>query len=471
MKIETVILKNLTCNEEFTRKILPYLTEELFQDKSHKLVFQEIHTYISKYNTLPNKSILKVAFDSKTNLNEGDFQNANELVDLITQDAEASKDNHWLVDQTEKFCQEQSLYNATLQAIQIMDGRDKTHDKGMIPKLLSDALAVSFDPNIGHDYLENAEQRYDYYHRVEERIPFDLEMFNKITKGGLPRKTLNVILAGVNVGKSLALCHVAAAALAQNKSVIYITLEMAEAEIAKRIDANLLDIDIDVIDAMSKQEYIKRADTLKKHLTKGKLIIKEYPTASAGSNHFKALLNECRLKKKFIPDIVIIDYINCCCSSRIRPGSAVNSYTYIKAISEELRGLAVENNIPILTATQLTRSGFGNSDPDMTDTAESFGLPATADWMIVMITSEELEGNKQLMIKQIKSRYYNVTQNRKFIVGVDRNKMKLFDVDDKYQKDLSESNQDARTPRQEDMQEAMETIRKIYKSPVGDIKV
>lgn len=471
LKIETLILRNLTSNEEYVRKVLPHLNEELFQSKAEKLVYAEIFKYLTQYNQLPTKNILKVNFNSKESINEGEFTEINELIDEITAPSE-EKNLKWLEDETEKFCKDRSLHIAILDSIHILDGSDKKRDKGMIPKIVSDALAVSFDNNVGHDYLESAKNRFDYYHRVEERIPFDIEMLNRITKGGLPKKTLNCILAGVNVGKSLALCHVAAGALSQHKNVLYITLEMAQEQIAKRIDANLLDISIDDIEGVKWEDYQRKTEHLKNHI-KGKLIIKEYPTAAAGANHFKSLLNELKLKKKFVPDIVIIDYINICTSSRIRPGSNVNSYTYIKAIAEELRGLAVEMDIPILTATQLTRSGFSNSDPDMTDTAESFGLPATCDWMVVMITSDEFEAQNQILFKQIKSRYYNVTQNRKFVVGVDRNKMKLFDVDDKYQQKLSESgNEGLPKSKQEDIDEVMGHIRKLHeKKTRGDIKV
>jgi replicative DNA helicase len=335
-------------------------------------------------------------------------------------------------------------------------------------------LAVSFDPNVGHDYLEDSSDRFDFYHKVEQRVPFDLAMFNKITKGGLPKKTLNCILAGVNVGKSLALCHVAASTLAQNLNVLYITMEMSQEQIAKRIDANLLDVSIDDIEGLSKEQYERKINLLKQHV-KGKLIIKEYPTASAGAHHFKALINECKLKKKFKPDIVIIDYVNICCSSRIKPGSNINSYTYIKAIAEELRGLAVETDVPILTATQLTRTGFNDSDPDMTDTAESFGLPATCDWMVVMVTSEELEALDQIMIKQIKSRYYNVTQDKKFAIGVNRAKMRLHDIDENKTKQFAATGGSPKDKfvQDEDIQNVMRDINKNKggKKPAPDIKV
>lgn len=420
-------------SESFVRKAIPYLKSDLFQERAEKLLFDEIQSYIVKYNMPPPKEALTVAFNNKTHISEADYTALTELVDSLDAINEVEPD--WLIDETEKFCQERSLHNAILESIHIMDGQDKHKDKGMIPKLLSDALAVSFDPNIGHDFLEDAEARYDYYHHIEERIPFDLAKLNKITKGGLPKKTLNVILAGINVGKSLAMCHVGASTLAQNKNVLYITLEMAQERIAQRIDANLLNVSMDEIEALPKDQYDTKINRLKENI-KGKLIIKEFPTASASAMHFKALLNELKLKKRFTPDLIIIDYINICASSRIKPGSNINSYSYIKAIAEELRGLAVEFDVPILTATQLTRDGFNNSDPDMTDVAESFGLPATADWMIVFVNTEELEAINQIMVKQIKSRYDDVTKNKRFIIGIDRAKQRLYDVDDKAQKSI-----------------------------------
>ena len=380
----------------------------------------------------PTKEALSVIFNNKTNISEGDYDECTKLVDELTNNKDVSE-LKWLIDETQKFCQERSLHNAILESIHIMDGSDKQKDKGMIPKILSDALAVSFDPNVGHDYLEDSDKRYEFYHRVEERIPFDLQMLNKITKGGLPKKSLNVIVGGVNVGKTLVLCHCAAAYLAQNKNVLYITLEMAQERIAQRIDANLLNVSLDDIESLSKVDYDRKIQRLKSNI-KGKLIIKEYPPISASAIHFKALLNELKLKKQFKPDVIIVDYINLCASSRLKLGGSVNTYSFIKAISEELRGLSVEVEPPILTATQLTREGFGSSDPDMTDVAESFGLPATADFMIVLINSEELEAANLLQVKQIKSRYGDVTKHKRFVVGIERAKMKLYDVDEKAQK-------------------------------------
>ncbi len=408
---------------------MPHLNKELFEDKDTQVLFEEISTYINKYNTLPNKDVIRLILNNKNTLTETDVQECLDTLDSL--DSIDNKfDIKWLIDETEKFCQERSLQNAIRESIYILDGSDKIKDKGMIPKLLSDALAVSFDPNIGHDFIEDAESRYEYYHHIEERIPFDIEMLNKITKGGLPRKTLNVILAGVNVGKTLFLCHTAAAALQQNKNVLYITLEMAQERIAQRIDANMLNVSMDTIESLTKETYQRKIEKLRQTIT-GKLVIKEFPTASASVIHFKSLLNELKIKKSFIPDLIIIDYINICSSGRIKQGNNVNSYTFIKAIAEELRGLAVECNLPILTATQLNREGFGSSDPDMTDTAESFGLPATADFMGVMIASADLPN--QIIFKQIKSRYGDVTKDTKFALGIDRAKQRLYELDQKAQ--------------------------------------
>lgn len=476
MKIETVILKNLTANESFARKVLPYLKAEYFPEPAERLLYEDIANHITRYNELPSKDVLAVQIGAKDNVSEAVFRDANNLLDEVTSQTIAPADLQWLLDQTQAFCQERALHNAVLDSIHIMNGEDKKRDKGMIPKLLSDALAVSFDPYVGHDYLEDADERYEFYHRVEERVPFDIALLNKITKGGLPKKTLNCLLAGINVGKSLTLCHVAAAALQQNFNVLYITLEMAQEQIAKRVDANLLNISIDVIEEIKEEDYDKKINRLKNNI-KGKLIIKEYPTAAAGAHHFKALLNECKLKKRFVPDIIIIDYINICCSSRIKPGSNIGTYAYVKAIAEELRGLAVEADVPVLTATQLTRDGFSSSEPDMTDIAESFGLPATCDWIIALVALED--NDEQFMIKQIKSRYYNVTLDRKFVVGVDRARMRLFDIDEKKQNEyLSQSNQ---TPIKEgnngkpaisdgDLAEVMGTIRDLH-TKKHDIKL
>lgn len=450
--------------ESYVRKTLPYLKNDLFQEKPEQLLFEEINSYINKYNMPPPREAIIVSLNNKNNITENDYNSSIELLDQLDKIGET--DIKWLIDETEKFCQERSLYNAISESIHIMDGSDKQKDKGMIPKLLSDALAVSFDPNIGHDFLEDAESRYEYYHKIEERIPFDLHWFNKVTKGGLPKKTLNVILAGTNIGKSLTMCHVAASTLTLNKNVLYITLEMGQEQIAKRIDANLLNVSLDDIESLDKDNYERKINKLKQNI-KGKLIIKEFPTGSASTNHFKALLNELKLKKRFISDLIIVDYINLCSSSRIRPGSNINSYAYIKAIAEELRGLAVEFDVPILTATQLNRDGFSNSDPDMTDVADSFGLPMTADWMVVFVNSNELESVNQLMIKQIKSRYSDITQNKRFVIGIDRAKQRLYDVDEKSQKTIQDTNQtpniDIESPETKELKNWMKELRSTKK--------
>ena len=368
-----------------------------------------------------------------------------ELLDDISKDTEEYADLGWLLDSTEKFCQDKAIYNAVVESIGILDNQKSSQDKGLIPEILSDALSVSFDPHVGHDYLDDSDDRFEFYHRVEEKIPFDLEYFNKITKGGLPQKSLNICLAGTGVGKSLFMCHVASACLSQNQNVLYITLEMAEEKIAERIDANMLDIAVDDLHALSKDMYDRKIENLRK-TTKGKLIVKEYPTASANVNHFRALLNELNLKRSFVPDIIFVDYLNICTSSRIRPGANVNSYTYIKSIAEELRGLAVENKIPIVSATQTTRSGYSNTDVGLEDTSESFGLPATADLMFAIISTEQMEELGQIMVKQLKNRYNDPTVNRKFIVGIDRAKMRLFDVDQAAQDELVDSGQEDDTP-------------------------
>ena len=422
--IEQLILSNLAFNEEYSRKALPFVREEYFADDSQRLVYQIVKEYIDKYNALPTREALAIDLSGKDGVNGVRFEQAKKLIgDLATE--EHTMD--WLVDKTEKFCQDKAIYNAIMQSIKIMD--DKTESsRGAIPKLLSDALGVSFDTNIGHDFLEDYESRFDFYHRREERIEFDLDYLNRITKGGLPRKTLNIILAGTGVGKSLAMCSFASANLIKGKNVLYITMEMAEEKIAERIDANLLDTNIQDLESLPRDTYQKKVDRVRQK-TVGKLIVKEFPTASAGSGHFRHLLNELRLKKNFVPDIIYIDYLNICCSSRIKSGANVNSYTYIKAIAEELRGLAVEFNVPVVSATQTTRGGYSNTDVGLEDTSESFGLPATADLMFALISSEQLESLGQLMIKQLKNRYNDPTFHKRFVVGVDRAKMRLYDVE------------------------------------------
>ena len=441
-KLEKIILKNLFLNEQYLRKILPYLKSEYLQDRSEKTLFEEIRKYVLKYNRTPTHEAIQVEINNLDNLFEEDFKKCTDLIQEVKENQEASP-NDWLLEQTEKFCQEKALHNAILESIQILDGKGKTDkSKGSIPQILSDALSISFDPNIGHDYLDNADQRYEFYHKTEKRIPFDLDFFNRITKGGLPQKTLNIALAGTGVGKSLFMCHVAAGALAQNYNVLYITLEMSEEKIAERIDANLLNVKLDDLANLPKDIYDRKINRLKENV-KGKLIIKEYPTASASATNFRSLLNELALKKNFKPDLVFIDYLNICGSSRLKHGANVNSYSYIKAIAEELRGLAVEFKVPIMSATQTTRSGFTNTDPGLEDTSESFGLPATADMMFALITSEELEGLNQIMVKQLKNRYNDPTLNKRFAIGIDRAKMKLYDIEQSAQKGIADSGQDS----------------------------
>jgi replicative DNA helicase len=432
-------LKNLMRNEPFTRKVLPFLKDEYFTVEEDRILFKEIKDFILKYNNLPTADALKIEIDSLRNVKEDQVKSLTETIDELQAD-KIDTNVDWLSEKAEQFCQEKAIYHAIMTSIEIMNEKNGTLTKGSIPKLLSDALSVSFDPNVGHDYLEDFDDRYEYYHRVQEKIPFDLDFFNKITKDGLPKKTLNVALAGTGVGKSLFMCHVAAACLNQGKNVLYITLELAEEEVAKRIDANLMNVSFEDLMSLSKEMYEKKAVGVKSK-TDGKLIIKEYPTAGASTIHFKALLNELSLKKSFKPDIIFVDYLNICMSSRVKPGGGVNSYTYIKSIAEELRGLAVEYEVPLVSATQTTRSGYSNSDVDLTDTSESFGLPATADFMFALISTEELEQLGQIMVKQLKNRYNDPTMNKRFVVGIDRAKMKLYDVENSAQIDIIDSGQ------------------------------
>ena len=440
MRLETTILKNLVYNEEYTRKVLPFLSVDYFQEREDKILYEKINEYINQYNTLPTQEALAIELD-KSSIKDEEFQNSLKLLESISNETDETNIS-WLLDSTEKFCQDKAIYNAVVESISILDeGGRNTRDKGSIPDILSDALSVSFDPHVGHDYFLDSDERYKFYHRVEEKIPWDLEYFNRITKGGLSNKTLNIALAGTGVGKSLFMCHAAASCLSQNCNVLYITLEMAEEKIAERIDANLLNISIDDLQKLPKDLYDNKINKLKQTI-KGKLIVKEYPTAAANVNHFRALLNELNLKRSFVPNIILIDYINICTSSRIKPGANVNSYTYIKSIAEELRGLAVENAIPILSATQTTRSGFTNTDIGLEDTSESFGLPATADFMFAIISTEQMEELNQIMIKQLKNRYSDPTSNRKFVIGIDRSKMKLYDVEQSAQNELVDTGQD-----------------------------
>ena len=436
--IETTILKNLIHNDEYSRKVIPFIDKEYFEELHEKIIFEEICTFIVKYNSLPTKETLTIESEKRTDITEEVFSKIRDCVGLLD---DTPNDHQWLLDTTEKWCKDRAIYLALVESISIADGNNEKKNPDAIPSILSDALAVSFDNQVGHDYLEDYEERYESYHRKEDKIPFDLDYFNKITKGGLPNKTLNIALAGTGVGKSLFMCHLAASTLLQSKNVLYITLEMAEEKIAERIDANLLNVPIQDIINLPQQIFEKKVTNLSKK-TQGTLIIKEYPTASAHSGHFKALLNELALKKSFKPDIIFIDYLNICASSRYRANSNVNSYSYIKAIAEELRGLAVETNVPIVSATQTTRSGFSSSDVDLTDTSESFGLPATADLMFALISTEELEEVNQIMVKQLKNRYNDPTLNKRFVIGIDRAKMKLYDVEQSAQQDIIDSGQD-----------------------------
>jgi len=437
-RIETTILNNLIHNEEYTRKVIPFLKADYFQDFSEKTIFLGVNQYVEKYKSVPDIEALTIDIQKITQT-EDQHKTVQEY--LSTRFVSFSKvDEQWLLDETEKFCKDKAIYNAILDGIHIIDGKSKDQTPEVIPSILTDALAVSFDSNVGHDYMEQAEERFDYYHEVEDKIPFDLDFFNKITKGGLPPKTLNVCLAGTGVGKSLFMCHVAASALLQNKNVLYISLEMAEKKIAERIDANLMNISMEDLHDLPRRMFDSRMEKLQKK-TEGKFIIKEYPTASAHCGHFRALHNELLLKKQFRPDIIFIDYINICASSRFKFGSNVNSYTYIKGIAEEMRGLAVELNVLLVSATQTTRQGFVSTDIGLEDTSESFGLPATADLMFALISTEELESLNQMLVKQLKNRYNDPTANKRFIIGVDRGKMKLYDVSQKAQNDLVDTGQ------------------------------
>ena len=430
INIEQTILRNLLVNEPFMRKVLPFVKPEYFEGVYRQL-YKEVGKYVAKYNRLPSAETFKIEIDQSDTFSDEQYRHAVEIMPEIFK-AEQT-DNEWLIDTTEKWCQDRAIHNAIMDSIHIIDGKHETLTKNAIPDVLTKALSISFDPNIGHDYIEDFSKRFDFYHADEEKMPFDIDMLNTITKGGIPNKSLNVILAGTGVGKSLAMCHVAGAAMTQGKNVLYITMEMSEERIAERIDANILNIPIDQLDTLSKSMYSEKIARISKQ-TNGKLIVKEYPTGSAHSGHFRALLNELKLKKKFTPDIIFIDYLNICASSRMKGmGGSINSYNLIKAIAEELRGLAVEFDVPIISATQTTRSGYGNSDVGLEDTSESFGLPATADLMFALISTEELEQSGQMMVKQLKNRYNDIGIKKRFVVGLDRSKMRLFDVDESEQ--------------------------------------
>jgi replicative DNA helicase len=431
-KVEFLILRNLLHNEEYIRKVIPFVKAEYFEDTNQRIVFEEILKFVEEYNQPATSEVLCIETEKRKDINDTSFKEITHLIGCLE---DVPTEFNWLIDTTEKWCRDRAIYLALMESIHIADGNDEKKNRDSIPTILSDALAVSFDTHVGHDYLLDYEKRYESYHRKEEKIEFDLEYFNKVTKGGLPNKTLNIALAGTGVGKSLFMCHVASSALLQGRNVLYITLEMAEERIAERIDANLLNVPIQDISELPKSMFESKVNNLAKK-TQGTLIIKEYPTASAHAGHFKSLLNELALKKSFRPDIIFIDYLNICSSSRFRGGSNVNSYTLVKSIAEELRGLAVEFNVPIVSATQTTRSGYGSSDVELTDTSESFGLPATADLMFALISTEELEELGQILVKQLKNRYNDPTIHKRFVVGIDRAKMRLYDCEQKAQEDI-----------------------------------
>ena len=433
LKIEEITLSKLILNDTYTRKVLPFIKDEYFDTTSHKVLFSTLTEYVNKYETTPEPNALKIEVEKRRDISEEIYREVESFIDNLDRD---QYNEDWLVETTEKWCKERAIYLALMESVKIADGQDKTRTKDAIPSIMSEALGVCFDESVGHDYIQDSDDRYDFYHKKEEKIPFDIEYLNKITKGGLPNKTLNIALAGTGVGKSLFMCHLAGSVLLQGRNVLYITMEMAEEKIAERIDANLLDIPIQQLTSplLTKEKYSSKLLELTKK-TQGKLIIKEYPTASAHVGHFKALLNELSMKKGFSPDIIFVDYLNICASARYK-GTIVNSYTYVKAIAEELRGLAVEFDLPIVSATQTTRAGFGSSDPDLTDTSESFGLPATADLMLALISNEEMEELGQIMIKQLKNRYNDPTMYKRFVVGIDRAKMRLYDCDQGAQDDI-----------------------------------
>jgi replicative DNA helicase len=425
LSIENTILSNLIYNEDYARKVIVFLKDDYFQSNSDKNVFSEIQTFYAKYNSVPTKEALTIAIDGRDDLSSTDYEETSALVGSLK---ETESNDEWLLDETEKFCKDKAVYNAIMESINIIDDEDSNKSEGSIPELLSEALAVSFDTHIGHDFLDNAEERYEFYQRKEERIPFDIEYLNKITKGGIPRKTLNILMAGTGVGKTIGMCHMAASNLTLGKNVLYITMEMAEERIAERIDANLMDVEVDSLVDLSFERYSKKIEAIKSK-TKGKLIVKEFPTSTAHTGHFRHILKELALKKNFMPDIIYVDYLNICASQRLAGSNNVNSYTYVKAIAEELRGLAVEYNVPIWSATQVNRSGFSSSDMGLEDTSESFGLPATADLFLALIQTEELQDLNQVMVKQLKNRYGDENMNKRFVIGINKAKMKWYDVE------------------------------------------
>jgi len=439
--LEQTILANLIHNEEFCRKVIPYMRESYFDEMATKKIFTSFLDYVDQYKEPPSVEALKIMLDNRKDLNEDTFKEVIKTIDELKLDKDTNQE--WLVTETEKFCQDRDLINSVRKAIMIIDGKDKEMDKGSIPKLLSDSLGISFDTHIGHDYLDDFEDRYEFYHRKEERLPFDIDMLNKITKGGLPKKSLTVLMSSTGVGKSLVMCHMAAAAFMHGKNVLYITAEMAEERIAERIDANLLNVTLDELSLLPKDTFQKRVDRIKEK-TPGRMVIKEYPTGTAHAGHFRHLLNELRLKKNFVPDIIFIDYLNICASSRVKGAASVNTYVLVKSIAEEIRGLAMEFNVPIVSATQANREGYGNGDMDLTNTSESIGLPQTVDAMFALISTEELEGMGQLMIKQLKNRWNDLSYYRRFVVGIDRSKMRLYDVEEHAQGNVYNESQSER---------------------------
>ena len=443
MRLEQTILKNLIKDKNYTRKVLPFLKEEYFGNTEDRLLFKEVADFLLKYGEQPTFDALDIEISNIRGTTDDTVKNMRETLRTLNDDQEKTNPD-WLIDNTEKFCQEKAIYNAITSSLEIMNGKGKL-SKGAIPSLLSDALAISFDPNVGHDYFEQYLDRYEFYHRVEERLPCDLEYLNKITEGGIPKKTLNIIMAGTGVGKSLALCHLSSSYINQGKNVLYISMELSEERVSERIDANILNVSLTDLKSLPRDLYEKKIASLKQK-TNGKLIVKEYPTASASTVHFRSLLNELNLKKGFVPDVIMVDYLNICASARIKPGNGVNSYTYIKAIAEELRGLAVEYNVPIWSATQSTRSGYASSDPDLTDTSESFGLPATADFFVALVTNDQMSQLNQIMVKQLKNRYADPSKYKRDVIGVDKTKMKLYDVEASA-KDIVDTGEDIPEPK------------------------
>ena len=437
-RIESTILRNLVFNEEYSRKVIPFIEPDYFEQRTEKIIFEEITQFIVKYGSAITTEALTIELENRTDLSEVEVKDSREIISSFT---DISVEQNWLTDTTEKWCRDRAIYLALMESISIADGQDELKNRDAIPSILSNALAISFDNHIGHDYLQDYQERYEFYHQKENRIPFDLEYFNKITKGGLVNKSLNIALAGTGVGKSLFMCHMASSVLLSGSNVLYITMEMAEEKIAERIDANLLNVPIQDLVDLPRTSFENKVVSLNKK-TQGQLIIKEYPTASAHSGHFKALLSELALKKSFKPDIIFVDYLNICASSRYKGSANINSYTLVKSIAEELRGLAVEAEVPIVSATQTTRSGYGSSDVDLTDTSESFGLPATADLMFALISTEELEQLGQIMVKQLKNRYNDISVFKRFVIGIDRAKMRLYDCEQTAQDDILDSGQE-----------------------------